>query len=231
MKNPIFVALDTVDLDQALALGSAVAPHVGGLKLGLEFCHACGPQGIAAVAELGLPLFLDIKLHDIPNTVAGGIRAVLPLAPMIVNIHTFGGRAMMEAAAKEAQKAGKDRPWIIGVTVLTSLDDSDLSDVGVTKSSQDQAVALAQLAKDSGLDGVVCSPMDIEAIRKECGPEFKLIVPGIRPAGAPLGDQKRVLTPSEAYQLGADVMVIGRPITQADDPAEAARAIAQSLSD
>ncbi len=228
-QNPIYVALDTVDVDRACALAEAVAPYVGGLKLGLEFCHANGPEGIRKVAAFGKPIFLDLKLKDIPNTVAGGIRAVLGLAPAIVNVHATGGRAMMEAAMKEARTSGDNRPLLIAVTALTSLDQDDLNDIGVTRSLSDHVVELAKLTQASGLDGVVCSAHEIEAIRSACGPDFKLIVPGIRPAGSDTGDQKRVMTPQDALAKGADILVIGRAITNAADPGQAAQEISASL--
>jgi orotidine-5'-phosphate decarboxylase len=202
---------------------------VGGLKLGLEFFNANGPQGVAKLAEVGLPVFADLKLHDIPNTVAGGIRAVLPLGVSIVNVHASGGAAMMKAAADAAATAGAKRPKVIAVTVLTSLDASDLAAAGVNSSPADQVLRLAKLAKASGIDGVVCSAHEIEPLRATLGPDFMLIVPGIRPAGASVGDQKRVMTPRDAVRLGADILVIGRPITEAADPAAAARAIRDEL--
>ncbi len=230
LSNPIFCALDTTDLAQAVRIGEAVRGSVGGLKIGLEFFNATGPEGARAIVGLGIPVFFDLKLHDIPNTVAGGVRAVADLGPAIIDVHTVGGRAMMEAAAREATKAGDAAPLVIGVTVLTSLDENDLSDTGVTRSPREQVIALAQLAQASGLGGVVCSSHEIEALRAACGPDFKLIVPGIRPVGADIGDQKRVMTPREAYDLGADILVIGRPITQAANPGQAAAEIAASLN-
>ncbi len=227
--NPVFCALDTTDVSKALAWAKAIKPYVGGLKIGMEFFNANGPQGVAKVAEVGLPIFLDLKLHDIPNTVAGGIRALLPLGIAITNIHAAGGPAMMRAAADEAAKAGAKRPKIIGVTMLTSLDASDLAATGVTGTASEHVVRLAKLAQVSGLDGVVCSAHEIEPLRRACGPDFMLIVPGIRPAGATLADQKRVMTPHEAFALGATIIVIGRPITEAADPAAAARAIRDEL--
>lgn len=230
LTNPIFPALDTTDLAKAEALGRALVPFCGGLKLGLEFFSAQGPDGFRAMAALGAPIFADLKYHDIPNTVAGGIRAIAKTGVAIVNVHASGGGAMMEAAAKAAEDAaGAQRPRIIGVTVLTSLDDSDMAATGIRSGAADQALRLAALARAAGLDGVVCSPHDIAAIRRECGPGFMLIVPGVRPEGASLGDQKRVMTPGEAHRLGADILVIGRPITGAADPALAARAIRDSL--
>ncbi|WP_417316973.1 orotidine-5'-phosphate decarboxylase [Emcibacter sp.] len=229
----ILCALDTTEVSQATSLARALAPHVGGVKLGLEYFGAHGPEGFRQVAETGMPIFLDLKLHDIPNTVAKAIHALMPLRPSIMTIHTAGGPAMMAAAAKAATEAaetvGCPRPIIVGVTILTSLDESDLEAVGYQNNLSDQVVRLARLAKDSGLDGVVCSPLEIELIKEACGQEFKLVVPGIRPAGSATGDQKRIMTPKQAVDKGADYIVIGRPITQAEDPVAAARGIAQDL--
>lgn len=228
--NPVFCALDTTDETRAVTLAQTLKGAVGGLKIGMEFFNANGPAGFRKVAEAGQPIFLDLKLHDIPNTVAGGIRAVLPLKPAIVNVHASGGPAMMRAAAEAAAEAGDKRPLVIAVTVLTSMDASDLAAIGVSGNPRDQVLRLASLARDCGLDGVVCSAHEIEPLRAELGPDFKLIVPGIRPAGAAVADQKRVMTPEEALALGADVLVIGRPITGAADPRRAAEEIAASLS-
>jgi len=228
-QNPVFCALDTTDVGKAAAWARAIKPYVGGLKIGMEFFNANGPQGVAKVADIGLPIFLDLKLHDIPNTVAGGIRALLPLGIAITNIHASGGPAMMRAAADEAAKAGVKRPKILGVTMLTSLDASDLAATGVTGTASEQVVRLGKLARASGLDGVVCSAHEIEPLRRALGKDFMLVVPGIRPAGAALADQKRVMTPREALALGATILVVGRPITEAADPAQAARAIRDEL--
>ncbi|WP_304733908.1 orotidine-5'-phosphate decarboxylase [Parvibaculum sp.] len=230
LGNPIFCALDTTDVDRAVMLARGLKGSVGGAKIGMEFFNAHGPAGYRAVAETGLPIFLDLKLHDIPNTVAGGIRAVLPLAPAIVNVHAAGGSAMMRAAAEAAREAGERRPLIIGVTLLTSLDETDLAATGVGGTTSDQVRRLAGLAAAAGLDGVVCSGHEIETLRRDLGSDFKLIVPGIRPAGSAIGDQKRVMTPTEALALGADVLVIGRPITGAGDPRAAAEEIVRSLA-
>ena len=229
-KNPIFCALDTTDMDRAVALAERLKGTVGGIKIGMEFFNANGPQGYRALAKTGLPIFLDLKLHDIPNTVAGGIRAVLPLQPAIVNVHAAGGLAMMRAAADAAAEAGDQRPLVIAVTMLTSLDESDLRDTGVIGTPADHVLRLAHLTARAGLDGIVCSAHEISALRRELGPAFKLIVPGIRPAGADIADQKRVMTPPQALSLGADVLVIGRPITGAPDPHDAAAAITASLA-
>lgn len=229
-KNPIFCALDTTDTDRAVALAQGLKGAVGGVKIGMEFFNANGPTGYRAVAEAGVPIFLDLKLHDIPNTVAGGIRAVLPLKPTIVNVHAAGGIAMMRAAAEAAAEAGDSRPLVIAVTMLTSLDESDLRDTGVIGTPADHVLRLANLAAKAGLDGVVCSAHEISTLRRELGPDFKLIVPGIRPAGSDVADQKRIMTPTQALSLGADVLVIGRPITGASNPHEAATAITASLA-
>jgi len=226
--NPIYCAIDTGDLEHAKTLAARLHGLVGGLKIGKEFFTAHGPQGVRAVVPDDMPLFLDLKFHDIPNTVAGAVRAALPMAPAMLNVHAAGGRAMM-AAAREAAEAAENRPWVLGVTVLTSLDAGDLESIGVTGSPEDQVLRLATLAQQSGLDGVVCSAREIAALRAECGPDFKLVVPGIRPAGTATGDQKRTMTPADALQRGADVLVIGRPITAADNPLEAACAIQASL--
>ena len=231
-KDAVFAALDTVDLGRAAALARALSGLVGGVKLGKEFFTAQGPDGVRAVAG-GERLFLDLKFHDIPNTVAGAVRAAVHLRPAILNVHASGGRAMMQAAAEAAREAAEDaevpRPLVLAVTVLTSLDDDDLAAVGQKGPAQDQVLRLARLAQDSGLDGVVCSPWEIAALRGACGPGFVLLVPGIRPDWAAQGDQKRVMTPAEARAAGADYLVIGRPITGADDPAAAARRIVEEL--
>ncbi|MCF8473249.1 MAG: orotidine-5'-phosphate decarboxylase [Emcibacter sp.] len=229
----ILCALDTTDLNMAFTLAEKLKSSVGGIKLGLEFFGAEGPNGFQHVAKSGAPIFLDLKLHDIPNTVAKAIHALMPLAPSIMTIHTSGGAAMMKAAAQAATKAahnvGCKRPIIVGVTILTSLDDNDLEQVGMNTPVKDQVVRMAHLAQASGLDGVVCSPFEIGAIRAACGKDFKLIVPGIRPAGSATGDQKRIMTPAQAINLGADYIVIGRPITEASDPVLAAENIAREL--
>lgn len=229
-ENPVFVALDTPDPAQAHAWASAVRGHVGGVKVGLEFFSANGAEGVARIVDLGLPVFLDLKFHDIPNTVAGAVRAVAGLGAAIVNVHASGGPAMLAAARAAAEAAdGDSRPLIIAVTVLTSLDDTDLDAVGQAGPAEDQVVRLARLAEAHGLDGVVCSPAEITPLRAACSSDFKLVVPGIRPDWAATGDQKRITTPAQARDRGADVLVIGRPITGADDPAAAAARIADEL--
>ncbi|MDJ0895009.1 MAG: orotidine-5'-phosphate decarboxylase [Alphaproteobacteria bacterium] len=224
--NPVFVAIDRGEVADARALITALQSSVGGVKLGLEFFIANGPDGVrAAMSGVPLPLFLDLKLHDIPNTVAAAVRSVSPLAPAFVTIHAGGGEAMMRAAA-EAKGPGTR---LLGVTVLTSLSDRDLAAVGQHGPASEQARRLAELAISAGLDGVVCSPHEVAMLRSALGTDPVLMVPGIRPAGTAVGDQKRVMPPADALAAGASHLVIGRPITEAPDPAAAARAIAESL--
>ncbi|MCE3232213.1 MAG: pyrF [Rickettsiaceae bacterium] len=231
--NPIICALDTKDITAAKKLCAQLQPHIGMIKLGLEFFTKNGPDGIRAVASSGIPIFLDLKFHDIPNTVAEAIRSAVSLDVSIITIHTLGGQNMMQgaicAARDEAERLGKKRPIIVGVTVLTSMDEADLNGIGVDRKPAQQVEVLAKLAKQSGLDGIVCSPHEIELVKKLCGQDFKTIVPGIRPAGGDNGDQKRVMTPKEAVDKGADFIVVGRPITVSDNPAKAAQEIFNSL--
>ena len=227
MSNPIFCAVDRPDLEGTLALARALAPHVGGIKLGLEFFTAQGPRGVEAVAALGLPIFLDLKLHDIPNTVAGAVRQVGKLGVAMLTLHASGGRAMLEAAA-EAAAASPTPPWLLGVTVLTSLDAADLAAIGMAADPAGQALRLARLAVAAGLDGLVCSPHEIADLRRALGPGPKIVVPGIR-AEAGGDDQKRTMAPADALAAGADILVIGRPITRAIAPADAAAALARQL--
>lgn len=226
--NPVFVALDTPDLSRALELAAAVKPYVGGLKVGLEFLTALGPEAVAKIVALGLPVFADTKFHDIPNTVAGASRAIARLGVTMFNVHASGGEAMMRAAKDAAKEIDPDVK-VIAVTVLTSLADTDLRSVGQSGPANAQVQRLARLAQASGLDGVVCSPKEIALVREACGRDFLIATPGIRPAGVGLADQRRVMTPAEAVQAGADVLVIGRPITDAKDPAQAAAAIAGEI--
>ena len=222
--NPIFVAIDTPDLTRAMVLASESREHAGGLKLGLEFFMANGPAGVRELAAVGLPVFLDLKLHDIPNTVAKAVEAVAPLKPAILTVHASGGRAMLEAAKAGAPAETK----VVAVTVLTSLDAADLAQTGVTGSPAEQVERLALLARDSSIDGIVCSGAEVAAARA-AWPDGFFVVPGVRPAGADTGDQKRVVTPRQALDDGASVLVIGRPITAADDPARAIREISATL--
>jgi orotidine-5'-phosphate decarboxylase len=223
----LIVALDTADVNKARAWAGAVAPHAGLFKLGLEFFLANGADGFRTVA--GAPIFLDLKLHDIPTTVAGGVRAVLPLRPRMLTVHASGGSAMIRAAHQAASGAGSDAPMILAVTVLTSLDQEDLQAVGVAATPAEQVLRLGRLAVESGADGLVCSPLEVPMLRQALGSAVKLIVPGIRPHGAASGDQARTMTPAQAIAAGADWIVVGRPITAATDPRRAAADIAASI--
>lgn len=225
MNSRIFCAIDSPDLTAAERLADALRGQVAGLKLGLEFFCALGAAGYKLIAGKGLPIFLDLKLHDIPNTVAKALEALLPLHPAFVTLHASGGAAMLQEAAKAAAKAGSGRPKLLAVTVLTSLAQEELKAIGQQGSPLEQVERLARLAKENGMDGVVCSPQEVAHLRKILGSDFILMVPGIRPAGADIGDQKRAMTPGEAVAAGATYLVIGRPITQAADPAKAAAAI------
>jgi len=228
-KNPIFCALDTKSVDEASKLSTTLSSSVGGVKIGMEFFYAHGTKGYEAVQRSGCPIFLDLKLHDIPNTVASAVRSVLPLKPAILNVHAGGGYDMMRAGVEASMDAGDERPMMIAVTILTSLDQSDIEDIGFNRAVPDQVRRLAEMTQKAGMDGVVCSAHEIAVLRADRGPDFKLIVPGIRPEGSAVGDQKRIMTPLEAVTAGADVLVIGRPITQSGDPALAAQSIQASL--
>jgi orotidine-5'-phosphate decarboxylase len=225
--NKLIVALDTADANQARVWAEAVAPSAGLLKVGLEFFLANGAEGFKGIA--GAPIFLDLKLHDIPNTVAGGVRAVLPLRPRMLTIHASGGSAMIRAAHQAAGVAATDRPMILAVTVLTSLDQTDLVAVGVAGTPAEQVMRLARLAIEAGADGLVCSPLEVAMLRQALGPAVKLVVPGIRPEGLASGDQARTMTPAAAIAAGADWIVVGRPITGARDPGMAAADIAADI--
>jgi orotidine-5'-phosphate decarboxylase len=224
MTSPIYVALDTIDLDRAKAIAARVSNHVGGIKLGLEFFSANGPDGVREMAALGLPIFLDLKLHDIPNTVAKAVQALHALRPAILTVHAGGGRAMMEDAKAAAPSGAK----VVGVSVLTSLDEDDLAATGVAGDAHAQVMRLTALAREAGLDGVVCAGAEVAAAKK-AWPDGFFVVPGLRPAEGQAGDQKRVMTPRKALDAGASILVIGRPITEATDPDQAARAISATL--
>ena len=224
MSNPIYLALDVPQLAAAEALARKVKDHVGGLKLGLEFFCAHGHHGVHEIAKIGLPIFLDLKLHDIPNTVAAAMQAIHVLEPAIVTIHASGGRAMME----DAKAAAGEHTKVVGVTLLTSLDESDMAATGIGGSANDQVMRLADLAHSAGLDGIVCSGHEVGAVHRQWKDGF-FVVPGLRPAGGAMGDQKRAVTPRDARDNGASVLVIGRPISRAEDPVAAARAIEATL--
>jgi orotidine-5'-phosphate decarboxylase len=223
--NPIYVAIDTPDVHRAAAIAGDVRGHAGGVKLGLEFFCANGHEGVLRIAEGELPIFLDLKLHDIPNTVGKAVEALARLEPAILTVHAAGGREMMRAAKAAAQPETK----VVGVTVLTSLDGTDLSAIGIQGTPADQVKRLAKLARESGIDGIVCSGAEVAAGRAEW-PDGFFVVPGVRPPGVDVSDQKRVVTPRQAVDDGASVLVIGRPITDAPDPERAIAEIAATLS-
>ena len=228
IKNPICVALDTPDVARARALARKLKPHAGYMKIGMEFFYANGAAGYEAVATEGLPIFLDLKLHDIPNTVEQGLRSLLRLLPppAIVNVHAQGGASMLRAARNAVPSSTK----LIAVTVLTSLSDEDCHQTGHDLSASQLAERLARLSHAAGLDGIVCSPQDLPMIRKSLPREFLTVVPGIRPEGADAQDQKRIATPKAAMASGADILVIGRAITGAADPVVACGNILKSLT-
>ncbi|NJB97343.1 orotidine-5'-phosphate decarboxylase [Sphingomonas sp. ABOLD] len=224
MSSRIYVALDTPELEKAKALAQKVRHHVGGIKLGLEFFMANGRHGVHEMAEIGVPIFLDLKFHDIPNTVAKAIQALRPLNPAILTVHAAGGRAMLEDAKAAAPEGTK----VVAVTMLTSLDGNDMTSIGLKPDPHEQVMRLAELARSAGVDGIVCSGEEVKAAHAAWKDGF-FVVPGVRPADAHVGDQKRVVTPRSAVNAGASILVIGRPITQAEDPDAAARAIAATL--
>ena len=227
LLNSLCAAIDTADLSKAQALVGSLAGHIGMIKLGMEFIYAHGIAGYNTMASQGVPIFLDLKLHDIPNTVAQGLTSLMALKPDIINVHAAGGLAMMRAARQAVRGDTK----LIAVTILTSLSDDDLAELGfdADKNTSEQALNLALLAQKAGLDGVVCSPHDLPLIRENLPREFLTVVPGIRPADLASHDQKRVATPKAALAAGADILVIGRAITAAADPALATQAIMQGL--
>ena len=224
MTSPLYVAIDTPDLAQAKALATRVRHHVGGMKLGLEFFVAHGRAGVHEMAILGLPIFLDLKLLDIPNTVASAIQALGDLSPAVLTVHAAGGRAMLE----DAKAAAHPGTRVVAVTMLTSLDAGDLTATGIGGSAHDQVLRLTALAAEAGIDGIVCSGEEV-ASAKRAWPKGFFVVPGIRPSGDAVGDQKRAVTPRAALDAGASILVVGRPITRAEDPDAAARAIGATL--
>lgn len=229
-KPLVFCAIDTDDIEHAVKLAASVGPVTGGIKLGLEFFNAHGPQGVARVMEAAedAQLFLDLKYHDIPNTVAGAVRAACAATnPAFINVHAAGGLEMMKAAKAACAPGTK----LLAVTILTSLSSVELGDVGFEGPADTCVARLAKLTKQAGLDGVVCSALEIAALRKALGPDFILMVPGIRPSGSDAGDQKRIMDPQAAIAAGASHLVIGRPITQARDPAAAAQEILVTIND
>ncbi len=229
VSSPVVVALDYPDQTQALAMAALLNPHQCRVKVGKELFTAAGPAIVEALHKLGFEVFLDLKFHDIPNTCAKAVAAAADLGVWMVNVHASGGRRMMEAARNEIDKK-THKPLLIGVTVLTSMERADLADIGLDIEPRVQVERLAKLTENSGLDGVVCSAQEVDLIRAACSKEFLTVTPGIRPQGSEHGDQRRVLTPRQALDAGVNYMVIGRPITQAADPALACERILAGLS-
>lgn len=228
--SPIVVALDYDSRDKALAFVDRIDPRDCRLKVGKELFTLTGPDLVRSLQQRGFDVFLDLKFHDIPNTTAHAVAAAAELGVWMVNVHASGGKRMMTAAREALLPYGKDAPLLIAVTVLTSMEASDLADLGLNIAPADYAARLATLTRDCGLDGVVCSAQEAVRFKQELGQDFKLITPGIRPAGSDAGDQRRIMTPLQAQQAGVDYMVIGRPITQSNDPAQTLRDIRASLS-
>ena len=234
-NDRIIFAVDVATREAALKWTADLRGHVGWFKVGLELFTAVGPELVRDITGGGINCFLDLKFHDIPNTVAGAVSSVSSLGARMMTIHISGGRKMMvaavDAAKNYAAETGAERPEIIGVSILTSLDQTDMDDLGFSRKPSEQAARLAELAVSSGLDGMVCSPADLELVRQAVPPEFKIITPGIRPTWAAKNDQARIATPRMAVDNGANLLVIGRPISHADNPSEAADRIAAELQD
>ncbi|MDP3787494.1 MAG: orotidine-5'-phosphate decarboxylase [Candidatus Omnitrophota bacterium] len=224
----LIVALDVKSLDEAKALADKLIPAVKIFKVGLGLFTLYGPAAVKMVKDKGGKVFLDLKFHDIPNTVTSAVKSASDLGVFILNVHTLGGSEMMRKAA-EAVKGLSERPKILGVTILTSMDQKAINEVGIEKSVEEEVLNLATMARDAGLDGVVASPQETGAIRKKLGKDFIVVTPGVRPEWAAKGDQKRIATPSSAIKSGADYIVVGRPIIEADDPAEAAKKILEEM--
>ena len=225
----IVVAMDYSNADDCLRVAHQLSPQLCRLKVGKELFTACGPHLVEQLMSLGFDVFLDLKFHDIPNTTAKAVRAASELGVWMVNVHVSGGRRMMEAARNELERFTSP-PLLIGVTVLTSMDARDLNEIGIQRSPAEQVLSLAGLAKEAGLDGVVCSAQEATALKRACGLDFALVTPGIRPAFAAQGDQRRIMTPVDAVSAGSDYLVIGRPITEASDPMVACREIVTDIT-
>ena len=229
MTSKIIVALDYEKEAEALALVDQIDPSLCRLKVGKEMFTTLGINFVKQLHQRNFDVFLDLKYHDIPNTVARAVRSAADLGVWMVDLHASGGLRMMEEAKRILEPYGKDAPLLIAVTVLTSMEDLDLLQIGINASPMEQVLRLAHLTQRAGLDGVVCSPQEVEILRNACGEDFKLVTPGIRPIGADFGDQRRVMPPTAAIRAGSDYLVIGRPITKADNPAEVLRSINASI--
>ena len=229
MTSKIIVALDYEKESDALALVDQIDPNLCRLKVGKEMFTTLGMNFVKQLHQRNFDVFLDLKYHDIPNTVARAVRSAADLGVWMVDLHASGGLRMMEEAKRILEPYGKDAPLLIAVTVLTSMEDLDLLQIGINASPMEQVLRLAHLTQRAGLDGVVCSPQEVEILRNACGEDFKLVTPGIRPIGDDFGDQRRVMTPTAAIRAGSDYLVIGRPITKADNPVEILRSINASI--
>lgn len=227
--SPVVVALDYANRDSALAFVDRIDPRDCRLKVGKEMFTLFGPQFVRELQQRGFDIFLDLKFHDIPNTTAHAVKAAADLGVWMVNVHASGGTRMMTAAKEALLPFGADAPLLIAVTVLTSMEASDLQDIGITATPAEHAERLARLTQQCGLDGIVCSAQEAVRFKSELGQAFKLVTPGIRPQGSDAGDQRRIMTPEQALQAGVDYMVIGRPVTQSADPAQTLKAINASL--
>ena len=225
-KNPIFCAIDTNELDRALSLITEISPNIGGIKIGLEFITSLGISGIEEIKKSNIPLFIDLKLYDIPNTVSAALKNILKFEPEYTTVHISGGRRMLEACVEEKLRA-KSNTKLVGVTMLTSFNNEEIGEIGINKSVNENVSLLASLASSCNLDGIVCSPHEISEIRNNY--DLEIITPGIRMDKFRTDDQKRTLSAKEALIAGADILVIGRPITQADSPSDAARSIYESI--
>ncbi|WP_105265272.1 orotidine-5'-phosphate decarboxylase [Pseudoalteromonas sp. T1lg76] len=230
-SKKVLIALDYDDKAKALAFVQQLSPDSCRLKVGKEMFTHFGPEFVKQLVELGFDVFLDLKFHDIPNTVAKAVKAAAELGVWMVNVHASGGVEMMQKAKEILVPFGDKAPLLIAVTVLTSMDEMQLKQLGIEKTPQEQVLYLAELAKQAGVDGVVCSAQEAQALKQHLGADFKLVTPGIRPAGSDAGDQKRIMTPKQAIESGSDYLVIGRPITQAEDPVAVLKAINESLGD
>lgn len=229
-ERPIIVALDYPDAPSARAFVARVQPDACRLKVGKELFVSAGPAFVSELVDQGFSVFLDLKFHDIPNTVAQACKAAARLGVWMMNVHASGGPRMLAAAREAVETESGPRPLLIAVTVLTSMGEAELSAIGIASSPEEQVLRLARLTKDAGLDGVVCSALEATRLRNEIGPDFALVTPGIRPAGSDVGDQTRILTPAQALSAGSDYLVIGRPITQASDPLAALESIMQEIA-
>ena len=230
-SKKVLIALDYDDKAKALAFVQQLSPDSCRLKVGKEMFTHFGPEFVKQLVELGFDVFLDLKFHDIPNTVAKAVKAAAELGVWMVNVHASGGVEMMQKAKEILAPYGDKAPLLIAVTVLTSMDEMQLKQLGIEKTPQEQVLYLAELTKQAGLDGVVCSAQEAQVLKQHLGADFKLVTPGIRPAGSDAGDQKRIMTPKQAIDSGSDYLVIGRPITQAEDPVAVLKAINESLGD